>query len=82
MIETIRDMMRQTDVLALQGFGKFESRYRAPYTMKSNLPDKKDEVKEIPGAYKVKFIASPKLNDAASEFFATDKKRRKEKPSE
>lgn len=82
MLDAIRDMMRETDVLSLQNFGKFESKYRAPYTMRSNLPDKQGEIKSIPGAYKVKFIAFPKFNDAAGEYYTENKKKKGKTPSD
>lgn len=64
-LDSISEMLKQHNVLSLQNFGKFETKYRAPYSMRSNLPDKSGEIKQIPAAYKLKFVASDKLNRAA-----------------
>lgn len=76
-IAAIMEMMKRTDVLHLPNFGKFETRYRAPYQMVDNFPKsvaKHGEAlrKEVPGKFSVKFVASPKFNAAAKEYFSTE----------
>lgn len=72
MVDTITEMMRQTNALVLQGFGRFETKYRAPYTVRCNLPDIEEREKPIPGSYRLKFQPATKLNEAACEYFCRD----------
>lgn len=70
-------MMSTTEVLNLAGFGKFETKYRAPYTMVDNFPKTSEKAghgvkKDVPGRFKVKFTACPPLNESAEKFFEED----------
>lgn len=76
-IQAIIEMMSTTDVLNLAGFGKFETKYRAPYTMVDNFPKTSEKSghgikKDVPGKFKVKFTAYPTLNEAAEKYFKKD----------
>ncbi len=76
-IQAIIEMMSTTEVLNLAGFGKFETKYRAPYTMVDNFPKTSEKAghgvkKDVPGRFKVKFTACPPLNESAEKFFEED----------
>lgn len=76
-IQAIMEVMSTTEVLNLTGFGKFETKYRAPYTMVDNFPKTSKKSgqgvkKNVPGRFKVKFTAYPALNEAATKYFGTN----------
>lgn len=66
-LDSIKEMMTQTEVLQLQGFGKFQNKQRKAYTVSNNLPCGVD--KAIPPKPGTKFYAYTELNSAAAEFF-------------
>ena len=75
-IQAIMETMTTTDVLNLAGFGKFETKYRAPYTMVDNFPKTSSNSgqgikKDVPGRFKVKFTAHASFNEAATKNLET-----------
>ena len=67
-LDSIKEMMTKTEVLQLQGFGKFQNKKRKAYTVSNNLPCGVD--KAIPAKPVTKFYAYPELLSAAAEFYS------------
>lgn len=70
-LDSIKQLLKECEVLSLPDFGKFENHERKSYQMVDNFPGSDGKKRIVPTKHTVRFTAFPKLNEASDQFYAT-----------